>query len=208
MFSLQKILGKEEDIFRLLEASAQEARKSVQELVKISKTLDEPLVLDEFARLRLIDKKITQEIAGAVYTTFVTALDREDIEALSGALYKIPKMVDKFTERLLLSPPSIRKTDFSVQISLLERATDLVVEMVRSLRKEDLKQIKELNEKLQFLESEADRQLTELYRQLYNGQHPVLEVIALKDLYEQLEKVIDRCRDAGSVIAHIGLKNS
>ena len=31
---------------------------------------------------------------------------------------------------------------------------------------------------------------------------------ALKDLYELLEKVIDRCRDAGNVIFHIVLKNS
>ncbi|PYM09779.1 MAG: pit accessory protein, partial [Verrucomicrobia bacterium] len=34
------------------------------------------------------------------------------------------------------------------------------------------------------------------------------KVIALKDLYELLEKVIDRCRDAGNVINHIVLKNS
>jgi uncharacterized protein Yka (UPF0111/DUF47 family) len=30
----------------------------------------------------------------------------------------------------------------------------------------------------------------------------------LKDLYDLLEKVIDRCRDAGNVIAQIVLKNS
>jgi uncharacterized protein Yka (UPF0111/DUF47 family) len=35
-----------------------------------------------------------------------------------------------------------------------------------------------------------------------------MKVLALKDLYEQLEKVIDRCRDAGNVIAHIALKHS
>src|SRR5262249_20296976 len=136
MFSLQKMLGKEEEIFRLLEASAQEARKSVLELVRVSQTLDEALVVDEFARLRQIDKKITAEISGAAYTLFVTVLDREDIEELSVALYKIPKMVDKFTEKLLLCPKDVRKVDFSVQIGLLERSTDLVVEMVRSLRRE------------------------------------------------------------------------
>jgi hypothetical protein len=31
--------------------------------------------------------------------TFVTALDREDIEALNSALYKIPKTIEKFAER-------------------------------------------------------------------------------------------------------------
>ena len=164
MFSLQKILGKEEEIFRLLEASAREARNSVQELVRVSQTLGETLVVDEFARLRQIDKKITEEISGAAYTMFVTVLDREDIEELSVALYKIPKMVDKFTEKLLLSPPSARQVDFSVQIGLLERSTDVVVEMVRALRKENLKQIHEWDEKLHSLEGEADQQMIQLYR--------------------------------------------
>jgi uncharacterized protein Yka (UPF0111/DUF47 family) len=68
--------------------------------------------------------------------------------------------------------------------------------------------IRELNEKLQDLENEADKQMLELYRGLFNGDHEVLEVIALKELYEQLEKVIDRCRDAGNVVAQIALKNS
>jgi uncharacterized protein Yka (UPF0111/DUF47 family) len=208
MFSLQKMLGKEEEIFRLLEASAQEARNSVLELVRISQTLDEALLVDEFARLRQIDKKITAEISGAAYTLFVTVLDREDIEELSVALYKIPKMVDKFTEKLLLCPKDVRKVDFSIQIGLLERSTDIAVEMVRSLRREDLKQIHALDDKLHGLEGEADDQMTKLYRELYNSQRPVLEIIALKDLYEQLEKVIDRCRDAGSVIARIALKNA
>ena len=208
MFSIQKFLGQEEKLFALLEASAQEGRKSVQALAKLTKVLNEPLVLAEFARLRQVDRKLTQEISSALYATFVTSLEREDIQTLSDALYKLPKMVDKFTERLLLSPPSVRTTDFSVQIGLLERAADLVVEMVRSLRKEDLGQIKDLNDKLESLENEADLQMMELYRELFGGRHEVLEVIALKDLYEQLEKVIDRSKDAGSVVAHIALKNS
>ena len=39
--------------------------------------------------------------------TFVTALEREDIEALSNALYKIPKTVDKFTTRILVAPQHV-----------------------------------------------------------------------------------------------------
>lgn len=202
------MLGKEPEIFRLLEASAQEARNSVQALGRVTQSLEEPVITEEFARLRQIDRKITEEISAAAYTLFVTALDREDIEELSFALYKIPKMVDKFGERLLVSPPNVRKVDFSTQIGLLEQATDTVVEMVRSLRKEDLRLIKEMEEKLVAVENEADREMVELYRSLFNTQREFLETVALKDLYEQLEKVIDRCRDAGGVIAHIALKNS
>jgi uncharacterized protein Yka (UPF0111/DUF47 family) len=209
MFSLQKLLGKEDKFFRLLEASAEEARTSVQALVKLSKDLDKPVALDEFAYSRHKDKQITQEISAAVYTTFVTALEREDIEDLSNALYKIPKTVEKFSERILLAPEHVRGIDFSKQISLLERATDIVLEMVKALHYGmNLERIKELNDKLQFLEGEADKHMMSLYKDLFGGKHEPVQVIVLKDLYELLEKIIDRCRDAGNVVGHIVLKNS
>lgn len=68
--------------------------------------------------------------------------------------------------------------------------------------------VKEQNDKLQYLEGEADKLMMELLRGLYNGESDPIRVIALKDLYELLEKVIDRCRDAGNIIFHIVLKNS
>ena len=209
MFSLQKLLGKEDKFFTLLEASAEEARTSVQALVKLSKNLALPATKDEFAYVRQKDKQITHEIRAAVYSTFVTALEREDIENLSNALYKIPKTIEKFSIRILAAPQHVRGIDFSTQISLLERATDIVLELVKLLRKGmDLERVKELNDKLQFLESEADNHMASLYKDLFGGKHEPMQVIALKDLYELLEKVIDRCRDAGDVIAHIVLKNS
>src|SRR2546426_6173302 len=178
MFSLQKLLGKEDKFFSLLESSAQEARTSVQALVKLSNSLDQPVVLDDFAHSRRKDKEITKEISDAVYTTFVTALEREDIEDLSNALYKIPKTVEKFSERVLLAPQHVQGIDFSAQIALLERGTDLVHQMVKTLRQGmNLERIKDLNDQLQFVESEADKHMMLLYKDLFGGGHEPLQVI-------------------------------
>jgi uncharacterized protein Yka (UPF0111/DUF47 family) len=209
MFSLQRLLGKEDMFFKLLEASAQEAHNSVQTLVKLWKTLDNPASLQEFATSRRKDKQITRQITEAVYTTFVTALEREDIEALSTALYKIPKTIEKFGERVLLSPQHVRGVDFSQQIELLDKATCSVLKMVRSLHHGgNLAEIKALNDELQKIEGEADNAIMELFKDLFSGRHDPVKVIVLKDLYELLEKVIDRCRDAGNIISQIVLKNS
>ena len=92
---------------------------------------------------------------------------------------------------------------------MLEQATDTVLGMIKDLRRGwNLDTIKAQNDKLQRLEGEADKFILDLYRDLYSGQHPPLKVVILKDLYELLEKVIDRCRDAGNVISQIVLKNS
>jgi len=209
MFSLQKLLGKEDMFFGLLEASALEAHKSVQALVTLTKSLDKPVEMEAFARSRRKDKEITSQIRNAVYTTFITALEREDIEALSLALYRIPKTAEKFGERVLLAPHLTTEVDFSKQVGLIEQGSECVLNLVKSLRKgANLDEVKKWNDRLQQLEGEADKAIMELYRDLFSGRHEALKVIVLKDLYELLEKVIDRCRDVGNVISQIVLKNS
>lgn len=209
MFSLQRLLGKEDMFFGLLEASAIEAQNSVHALVKLSQSLDQPVELEAFALARRKDKEITVQIRNAVYTIFVTPLEREDIEALSLVLYRIPKTVEKFGERILLAPQQVKGVDFSKQISLLEQATECVVNLVKSLRAGiNLDEVKKWNDRLQQVEGDADKAIVELYRDLFSGRHDALKVIVLKDLYELLEKIIDRCRDVGNVISQIVLKNS
>ena len=209
MFSLQRLLGKEDMFFELLEASAEEAHNSVQALVKLSKALDKPVELEAFSRSRRKDKEITTTIRNALYTTFVTALEREDIESLCNALYRIPKTVEKFSERVLISPQLVGGVDFSRQIVLLDEATDCVTQLVKSLRRGvNLEEIRVLNDRLQQVEGAADKEILALFRDLFSGKYEPLKVIMLKDLYELLEKIIDRCRDAGNVISQIVLKNS
>ena len=209
MFSLQKLLGKDDKFFGLLEASAEEARASVQALKHLLANTTNTPSLEEFVATRRKDKRITEEISRELINTFVTALEREDIEALSSVLYKMVKTVEKFAERYIITGGHVRNTDFSRHTQILEQATEHVKEMVTALRKTaHLEKMKALNDKLQHLEGEADKLHIELLRGLYSGKGDPLRVMALKDLYELLEKAVDRCRDAGNVITHIVLKNS
>lgn len=211
MFSLQKLMGKDDKFFNLLEASAEEARHSVQSLNRILANPASPPSLAEFHAAKEADKKITEQINVALVTTFVSQLEREDIEVLSAALYKIPKTVEKFAERLIISERVVKATDFTRHIALLDAATQQVVEMVKQLRRLGegrLDQVKEMNTRLQQIEGDADKLILEILRDLYSGKHDATRVLAMKDLYELLEKVVDRCRDAGNVVTHIVLKNS
>lgn len=209
MFSLQRLLGKEDKFFDLLEASAQESRTSVQALIRFMKNPDELKTLDEFVVSRRKEKKINDEISEALCKTFVTALEREDIEALSVALYKIPKTMEKIGERILLAPHLFKGVDLTRQVSMLEKATDTLVTMIKELRRSvHLEKIRSHNDQLQVLEGEGDKLILEELKKLYSGNFDGTKVIFLKDIFELIEKVFDRCRDAGNVINHIVLKNS
>jgi uncharacterized protein Yka (UPF0111/DUF47 family) len=209
MFSLQRLLGKEDKFFDLLEAAAKEAQKSAYALIQFLQNPREAKTLDDFVLSRRAEKRIADQISEALCTTFVTALEREDIEALSLALYKIPKTVEKIAERILIAPQLVEGVTLGRQVVSLGKATDTVLLMIQELRKgSHLECIREHNDKLQVIEGEADKIINELLRDLYNGTHPPLKVVFLKDIFELLEKVVDRCRDAGNVINHIVLKNS
>ena len=211
MISLQKLFGKDDKFFGLLEASAEEARHCVQALTLILKNPAAVPSLEEFHKAKEADKKITEQINEALVHTFVTQLEKDDIEVLSAALYKIPKTVEKFAERFIISVRMVRDIDFSKHIALLDAATSRVLELVTLLRKigsGGLVEAKEINGRLQQVEAEADNLVLETLKDLYSGKHDATKVLAMKDLYELLEKVVDRCRDVGNIVTHIVLKSS
>ena len=209
MFSIQKFFSQDGKFFDLLEASADETRESTRLLIDLLKDRSHPHPLEEFALSRGKDKRITEQISQELVNTFVTGLEREDIEMVSYALYRICKTIEKFAERFNLAPQRLASVDFHRQIELMERATATLSDMVRLLRKmPPLETMKGLNDRLQGIEGEADDVMLDLLREVYSGQYEPLQAMMVRDLYDLLEKVIDRCRDAGNAISHIVLKNS
>ncbi len=213
MISLQKLFGRDPKFYDLLEASAAEARASTVSLKALVEKLRQPDHGDitDFSGSRDKDKRITRQITEALCRTFVTPLEREDIEALAESLYKIPKRVTQIGGRLLLyriAVPALGE-EFLRQIDLLEQSAGVVEGMVKELRAGmDVEKARTMNDQLQQLESEADKLVLTMLQGLYLGQRDVREVMVFKDVYELLEKAIDRCRDAGNTVFNIVLKNS
>jgi uncharacterized protein Yka (UPF0111/DUF47 family) len=212
MISIGRFLGHDEKFYDLLEASAKQADSSVHHLVDLLGKLDQgnsPQYLLEFAESRREDKRITQQLTEELSKTFITPLEREDIQALAAALYKIPKTVEKIGERMLISPQDLPKVSFRKQVELLDQAAEAVLAMVKQLRKgTNIGVAREMNAKLQTIEGHADDLELDLLRDLYQGNYDAKHIIFLRDLYDLLEKVIDRCRDAGNVVVQIVLKYS
>lgn len=209
MSLFRRFLGYDDKFFDLLEASAGEARSSVEQLVNMLKKRDDPSALDGFVLTRHKGEQIAERISEELCRTFVTPLEREDIEALSNALFKIPKTTEKFSEKFFLCHGFIKDTDFTRQVCLLDQATAVVGQMVEKLRERaHLETMKAYNDQLHHLEGQADKLMLELIKDLYSGKHEIQKVIIVTDLYETIERAVDRCRDAGNVVFNIVLKYS
>lgn len=209
MFSLQEFFGKDGRFFDLFEAAARETCNCADALKSIVNAPPQSSALENLRASRQRSKQIAEEISELAVKTFITILEREDLEALANCIYKIPKPIEKFAERYLVISDIFKSSRQFKQIDLIQEATQTVLLMIKSIRREvDPELIRRLNTKLQMLEAQADQLELELLHDLYKNVANPIEVIATRDLFDLLEKAIDRCRDAGNIVLHVCHKNS
>jgi uncharacterized protein Yka (UPF0111/DUF47 family) len=208
MFSLQTIFGQGKQFYALLDEAADAAHESTKALYEMLREPGQNPALDAFKLARQRERTASDKISQALVDSFITPIEREDIEALASALYKIPKQVERFADRYALARHRLDDIDFAPRAAMLEQAAGVVVEMVKELHKLRLEPMKALNDRLRVLEAEADRLILELHRDIYSGHLDASEMFLLKEFFEILEKAIDRCREAGVVAYEIALKNS
>jgi len=209
MFSLQAMFGKGDRFYDLLGQSARVACDSANALQSLLSRTGEPPLMASFTASHTREKALAAQISEELMNTFVTALDREDIEALNSALYKIPKTIEKFAERYEIVAERVAGVDFAQRARILTQSTEVVAEMIEQLRRSlQIDPMKKLQDRLQTLESEGDRMLLAPYRTLYVEGSDVMRAMLAKDLFELIEKAIDKCRDVGNIVYSIVLKNS
>ena len=209
MFSIQQFFSKADRFQELLEAAAQESHESVRLVIELMKSPRNTQNLDDLILARRKEKKISEQISSELVKTFITGLEREDIEALARALFRIPKAAEKLAERLVIAGKHLDGIDFTRQADMMTKATDAILGMIQQLRDmQDLEKLKTFNDRMQLVEIESDKYINELLRELYSGKYEAIRAIAVRDVYELMEKVVDRCHDTGNVVMHIVLKNS
>jgi len=206
---LRHFFRKEDRFFRLLEASAEEGVASVKALQQILESPAPGGHLGAILQARDKERQIRTEIDVLLCEGEAAPLPPEDIEALARALYRIPKGIKKFAERYVLCAPRLQDVTFAQEMKMLQAATEAVCRMVTDLRNgSNLYTTELLNEALGKIEGEADKLLVTTLDQLYRGRHDLVKAVMLKDLHELLERVFDRCRNAGNILLQIAMKRS
>ena len=208
MFSLRTLFGDGNRIYNLLNNSAEEGLHSVETLSRMLANGTTTPSLEELAVSHQKDKAIHQQIRETLAKAHTGDFDRAETEALANALYKVPKAIEKFAERYVLCAPRFRSVSFSSQIKMLDEAIRLVVAMLKGLRKKHFGTVNEQNSKLQKIEGDADKLMLDRLGELYGGTYDAVTTIAMRDLYDILEKAIDHCRDAGNMVSQLVLKHS
>lgn len=210
MFSLQKLFCRDEKFFDLIEALAESSSSCVKTLAHFLLHQGDLTSVDGIVQKRRQSKELSDEIAHQLCVSFITPFEREDIEALTSSLTKISKTSEKFISQYFLFKEAIEHDDFKKQSELLELLAELLLEMVKKLRRSpNVEEIKEMNSKLLNYEAESDRIMLIFMQELFTkADTSMINLLANKNLQELQEKLTERFRDAGNIVFRIVLKYS
>lgn len=210
--SLARLFGRDERFFELLRAGAAEAKAAAHTLLLLLPRIGHENVetlLGDLAQHRRKHKALVEEMTVRLTRVFNTPFEREDLQVMNSAIYKITKNSEKIAERLIIAPPNADITRVKKHLEMIEHAAAVVETMIHELcTGRHGEAVKETQDRIQAIEGSADKLMTECLRDLYHGTDDARVVVFWRDMFELLEKAIDRCRDAGTAAFITVLKNS
>ncbi len=208
---ISSLMPRQDKFSYLLESLSRAAHESAHQLKNYIGTTDSSQrdrLGKSISDCKQSAKETMSNITKSLCQTYITPFDREDIQEFATHLYKITKTIDKVRERIDLHGISLEDGSFSKQIDLICQEGEAMNEMVAALgkgRAGDL--IIAKTDILLDLELKGDAVLADLLVSLFANETSARELILRKDIYDMLEKVIDRYRDAGSIAVEIVLKH-
>lgn len=206
------LLPRKDTFNHLLEQLSAKAHESALELRAYTQSRDPAeshRAGEAIKRIRTEAKQVSIDVTRELSVSFITPFDREDIQEFAVHLYKIPKLIEKIRERMELHGMNHQTADFSPQINVIVEEAETLQAMVTALlRRRNFAEIKDKIAVLHNLEQRGDDILNDLLKKLFSETTDARDLILRKDIYDMLEKVVDRFRDVASVTLQIVLKYS
>jgi uncharacterized protein len=150
--------------------------------------------------------EITHEIVSTLNRTFVTPFDHEDIYALASGLDDILDYIEEVADTANLYGITTIPEPARELTRLLTLAVTQLEQAIGKL--ESGRGIDGHSAEVHRLEDVGDSTSRRAIAELFGDQHPLLEVIKLKDLYGLLEDALDRCETVANVLEGIATKNA
>ena len=210
--SLAQLFGRDVRFFEILRASAAEAKAAAHSLVRLLPRIghdNAETILGDIAQHHRKHKALAEEMTTRVIQVFNTPFEREDLEEMNRAIYKITRNVGRIAERLTIAPAGTDLGRVKRQLEMIEHAASVMETLVKELcTAYEGRIVKETYDRLQALEGDADTLIIESLRELYLEPCDARLVVFWKDIFDLVEKTVRRCREAGSATFLTMLKNS
>jgi predicted phosphate transport protein (TIGR00153 family) len=205
---LRNLIPKEGKFFDFFRQSAEQSVKAAHAFRAM---LDDLPNAERHAReIKAIEHagdEILHRTVELLHKTFITPLDRDDIHRLISRMDDVLDRLDGATSRVHLyemteATPECRElADICVRAcECIKRAADRLHDLTYTSG--IIQECVEINR----LENEADAVLARAKAKLFHEEIDTRQLIKLKEIYEFLEAVTDKCEDVANVIESIVLE--
>ena len=202
------LIPHEKIFFELLEQESKNVLAGALALDELLHNFDQ--LADKRNKIKDIEHEgdnIVHSIYDRLIKTFITPIDREDISKLASLYDDVLDYIYAAVNRLYLY-------EISSPTEPMRRFTELVVKSVReidfafaSINKIKAPEVESRIIEVDRLENEADVVLNEAVAALFKTTDAI-SIIKLKEIYELMETITDKCEDVVQVIRDIILEYS
>ena len=203
---LSWIKSNEKELLTILDNLAKKAVETSEAVVILFDDLTNTEQAKKIHQLETEADVLTRDIFSELNRTFITPLDREDMQRIASKIDDVIDFMDGIAARvysykITSSPPYCKE----IAVELV-KATKEVEYMISKLRRiKDPKDMIQHCRNTSDIEHVVDDLYREAIRELFES-NDAIKIIKLKDIYETMETASDRCVDVSDVIEDIVLK--
>lgn len=162
--------------------------------------------------IETIEKKadrITHQTVELLHKTFITPLDRDAIHTLITTMDDILDLIEDVAHSIFLYDIKAVTPEAQKLAAICVTCSEKVQAAVKLLPKtENAAEVLVLCEEIDKLESEADHVMRAAMAKLFREEPNVLNIIKMKEIYELLETVTDKCEDVANILEGIIVENA
>jgi len=202
------ILPQDKVFFNLLEEQADLAAKVAELFQTMIREYDSFEVL--IKRMRVMEHEgdeLVHKIFRKLNKSFITPIDQEDISKLASLYDDVIDLIDATANKIFLfkleKPGDIVK-EFA---NIILREVIEVNAAAKNIRKINQMEIENRFKAVNSLENEADDLYDFAIVELFKEKDPI-RIMIMKDIYELLEQITDKCEDVCLVLQDIVIKNA
>lgn len=201
-------LPREEHFYDFLERQAKAARDGAKALAKLA---DDGQSVEQareaVQKIGTDGDRIVHDMEEALAKTFVTPIDREDLQKLSSELDGVLDMTNDAVRACAMLGVEEPSAAMKELMAVLVRCTEKIDEAVPKLRKHEYGDIVAVARELRTLERDGDGIFREAVSKLFKEESDAKTLIREKTVLEDLERAIDHCESVADTLANLAVKH-
>lgn len=206
---LSWIKSNEKEILSILDDLAKKAVETSSELIELFSHIEKA---DEYhVKIKKLERDadgLTRSVFAELNKTFITPLDREDIQRIASKTDDVIDFIEGISGRFIsyhISTNPLFVLDIAKELHKATKEIHYMISRLHSVKvdKDIINHCRNIND--------IEHNIDDLYRKAVGKlfeTNDAVYIIKMKDIYEALETASDRCMDVADVIEDIVLKYS